>query len=95
MTEDIYLRTASETFGVPVEEVTESQRRFAKDLCFAKAYGGCTTECRILRSNFQTALAAAIHAAEQNGAGQSGYAVGLRDVLEASRRGERIVVRDE
>ncbi len=62
--------------------------------CFELVKEG-TPECRILTSNFQIALAAAINVAEQNGAGQSAYAQGLRDVLEASRRGERIVVRDE
>lgn len=94
MTEDLYTKTASETFGVPVEDVTGSQRRFAKAICFGKIYGG-SGECRILKSNFETALGMALEYIDRQNGGGSTFAAGLRDVLEASRSGKRIVVRDE
>ena len=62
--------------------------------CFELVKVG-TPECRILKSNFEAALDMALEYLDRQNRGRSGMAVGLRDVLRASRRGERIVVRDE
>jgi len=55
----------------------------------------------MLKANFEMAIRIAIAAEEQHNrdlgycGGESGYLKGLREILEASKRGERITVEED
>lgn len=38
MNYDLYKQRASEIFGVPYDQVTDAQRKYAKAVCYVKAY---------------------------------------------------------